>query len=408
MADGQTILAFRRACAAQPGHDEVVQLNATARIGISCEPAEGDVANPSPPCLHEPFFHFARGFEGMSAEIMARHSDKRRNGIDPYVQCRIRRVGHDEDWPTVDAYHQRRKHTKTIVDIMEILGSRHVTMVGASLVRQALGAMQCQLEAAGLRRRHELQWRHWGWSTFASDNRGCTDVWHAVADSGERRFERLKASGCIARGSAFASMLNASDVVIVGYNPQHYESSLAWWRHDLSVLIPMLAEFARQPGKLAIVREPPAQHFAGGVYELASARFVSATRGCCQRLNAADAYRNFNYDAVAIVHELVAQYGAGRVRILPWYNATLQRWNAHVASRAACFEQRGDAAWARRRECVCDCTHFCYTPLFWDATILTPVHKMLRHAMAASETSAKSRWRLRHARRLRFEHGRLI
>ena len=163
----------RRTCAALPGHSETVQLSATARLGVSCEPAEG--GGSAAPCLHEPFFHFAKGFETMSEQEFAAHSDKKRNGIDPFVQCRIRRVGIDSDWPTVDTELERTATTKTIVDVMSLLGERTVTMIGASLVRQTLGAVQCQLEAGNLRRKHELQWRQWGWSTYSEDSKGCSN-----------------------------------------------------------------------------------------------------------------------------------------------------------------------------------------------------------------------------------------
>ena len=34
-----------------------------------------------------------------------------------------------------------------------------------------------------------------------------------------------------------------------------------------------------------------------------------------------------------------------------------------------------------------DCTHFCYTPLFYDATVLTPLHAMLlAHGDAESDS----------------------
>ena len=48
-------------------------------------------------------------------------------------------------------------------DVMQVLGKRIVTMIGASLTRQTHAAMQCALESVvpGGRRSHELQWRQW-------------------------------------------------------------------------------------------------------------------------------------------------------------------------------------------------------------------------------------------------------
>ena len=405
----------RLACSARPGHAESVQLSATARLAITCEPPEGN--GEAAPCLYEPFFHFARGFEDMSEAEMANHSDKRRNGLDPYVQCRTRRVGHDEDWPTVDVHLQRNDRTKTITNVTALLGSRRVAIVGASLVRQTIGAVQCQLEAAGLRRDHELQWRHWGWATFTQDNQGCDNVTSMEAAT---RVEKLRASGCVPRGSKFARLLSWADVVVIAYNPQHYAGSLAWWRFDLEIMLPMLASFARQPGKLAVIREPAAQHFAGGAFEPKYALYASETRGCCVPLSPAEAHSNFNYDATLAVHELVAQMGGGRVRVLPWYNLTLSRWQAHVGTRASCFERKhvekfGRAIWTRSTTCGCDCTHFCYTPLMYDAMLFTPLHAMLaqqrRHEQHAEQRARRlsdspSDWSSRRPFKRRRRDGR--
>ena len=67
-------------------------------------------------------------------------------------------------------------------------------------------------------------------------------------------------------------MLNATDVVVVAYNPQHTTKAsagrrpLAPWREMLDTLLPRLRSFAATPGKAAFIREPGAQHFALGAY----------------------------------------------------------------------------------------------------------------------------------------------
>ena len=414
------LVASRAACAAQRGFNEAVQLNATRKLAISCEPPEG--SGLSAPCLHEHFFHFPKGFEHMNAEDMERSWRR----VDPFNQCRTRKT--DADWPTVELHHTRTSETKTMGDMMNLLGKRNVTIIGASLMRQTLGAMQCALETFGLRRHHELQWRHWGWSTFSSDNKGCgANFSRDLQPRTAAEVSRLRQAGCVPKGAEFAAMLSRSDVVVVGYNPQHYEGQLDWWRYDLEIMLPLLQAYAQQPGKLAVIREPPAQHFVGGAYDPQVKSFVSATRGCCVPVSPSTSHNNYNWHAVVAVHEMVARL-APAVRILPWYNETLRRHNAHIGTRAACFERTHDglgirhgthhgngrgraassgdgisggggqgrsgqlwfrdlvtgrreaASWTRRRECGCDCTHFCYTPLFWDATLLTPLHAMLLEA----------------------------
>jgi hypothetical protein len=385
MPHAHAIQHARMSCARFQGFAEDVQLSASSphkRLGIACEPHEGNGL--SAPCLHEHFFHFPNGFENMDAARMA--EALRPEHVDPFVQCRLRTQ--DEQWPTLelDTALQRTSNTHNMSDVMRLLGSRRVAMVGASLVRQLHGALQCALAGAGLRRDHELQWRHWGWATFTHDNRGCADVSalrHGAGGSsagnggGEGFVQRLEASGCVSKGTAFRELLESSDVVIIAYNPQHYEGLLDWWRYDLRQLLPPLEHFAQQPGKLAIIREPPAQHFERGQYMTGRRQWVSPERGCCTPVPADLAHANYNWDAVVAVHEEVRRL-APSVRVLPWYNATLRRHAAHIGTRAACMVHNATmGAWTRRGECPCDCTHFCFTPLFYDATILTPLYHML-------------------------------
>ena len=233
------------------------------------------------------------------------------------------------------------------------------------------------------------------------------------------RVRRLRAAGCAPRAPAFRELLKSTSVVIVACallakaptaaslglrprladtrafatvdaiarnstlsdNPQHYEGRLDWWRYDLESMLPILREWvAGAAGRVAIVREPPAQHFEGGAFVPGQRQFVSPTRGCCRRLSAAEAFGddNVNYAAARAVREAVGAVKGGRVHVLPYYNVTLRRWHAHIATRAACFARREHTAeWTRKRECSCDCTHLCYSPLFYDAAILTPLHELL-------------------------------
>lgn len=148
-------------------------------------------------------------------------------------------------------------------------------------------------------------------------------------------------------------------------------------------MMPILAEWARQPGKVAIVREPPAQHFPGGAYNPAGSTFVTPYLGCCPQLSDAAAFDNFNWRAVESLRREADRHP--NVHILPWYNATLRRYGAHVGTGPGCFSPksvvvRGGSkmVWARKKECGCDCTHYCYTPLFYDAAFFTPLYEALR------------------------------
>lgn len=326
------VATARLACASQQGFSEWVQLNATQKLGVSCQPLEN--GGLSAPCLHEPFFHFPAGFEQMDADEMA----ARWRRIDPFNQCRSRRT--DADWPTLEMHHTRTAATKRMDDVMRTLGRRNVTLVGASVMRQTFIAMQCALETYGLRKRHELQWRHWGWATFSADNGGCgANFTRDLQPRTASGMERLRRLGCVAAGTKFGAMLDRTDVVVVGYNPQHYEGRLDWWRHDLEAMLPLLEAFGRRHGKLAVVREPPAQHFAGGSYDPGAKAFVSSAQGCCRPVSPERAFHNYNWHATQTLRELVSQL-APHVRVLSWYNETLRRHGAHIGTRAACFERK--------------------------------------------------------------------
>ena len=120
--------AARAACAAQPGFSEDVQLNATGKLAISCKPAEND--GRSAPCIHEAFFSFPAGFEEMGVPELTRRAHWRR--IDPFNQCRSRT--RDEEWPTAELVERRTPTTKTMADVMALLGRRVVTLVGTSVM----------------------------------------------------------------------------------------------------------------------------------------------------------------------------------------------------------------------------------------------------------------------------------
>jgi hypothetical protein len=393
----RTTASARASCALQPGFVESVQLNATGKLAISCEPLEA--GGQSAPCIRESFFDFPHGFEHMNAVQIAHHYLPGR--IDPFNQCRRRQL--DDDWPTLELNLQRSSDTKRMANVMNLLQGRVVTLVGASIVRATFGALQCALATAGLRQAHELQWRLWGWATFTSDNGGCNYLSAMLSERNKLEgrstlADRLRASRCIASGSQFVKMLASTDVVIVGYNPQHYEQDLNWWKLDLEHMLPLLEAFTSTPGKVAILREPPAQHFVGGEYSHMRRSFVSDRSGCCVPLRGREAYDNFNWRATITLHE-AARRLAPSVYILPWYNVTLQRYASHIGTRANCFQRTQHGKWRRSDRCSCDCTHYCYTPLFYDATILTPLHNiLLDHQKDEQSKSEVGMPRQRHPR----------
>ena len=151
MSQPHAIQQARASCSSRRGFSEDVQLAATAphnRLGIACAPAENNFQ--SAPCILEHFFHYPPGFEEMDGATMAASMQK----VLPFNQCRQRK--RDADWPTVEPY-LRRNGVRDMADVMSLLGKRVVTMIGASIVRQTLAAMQCALESQTAGGRHQRQ-----------------------------------------------------------------------------------------------------------------------------------------------------------------------------------------------------------------------------------------------------------
>jgi len=202
------------------------------------------------------------------------------------------------------------------------LGDATVTVVGSSVELQLELAVQCALAAAD-RCARANRWRHWGWGTFHLDNQGCSQQRTADPDD--------IASGCAAHGRAFEQMLATTDVVVVGYNPQFcFRHSPRLWSSNLRAMLPLLERFARRPGKLAFLREPPAEHFAddGGSFNASHHRSRTIDEPCVCQPSAADDPRDTSLRATREMY-LPASQLAPSVHVLPFYNATKARYDMH-------------------------------------------------------------------------------
>ena len=210
------------------------QLSGAGSLLVDC----GRTARP--PCVSPGFFHALRDRERerltMPHPWMWNHAPTC-SRADLYTQCRQRR--RDKAWPE-DPHELRTPATKTVVDLLPLLGDRVVTVVGSSVELQLELAIQCALAGAS-RCSGSGSWRHWGWGTFHDDNAGCTR---------QKTPKEILDSGCAASGVAFEEMLAHTDIVIVGYNPQFaFRHSEELWANNLRAMLPMLERFARRPGK---------------------------------------------------------------------------------------------------------------------------------------------------------------
>ena len=411
-ADLMPVSVARAGCLASPSYSIPSQL-LRGEIQLVCAPDEAS----SPPCISEWF--------------MDRPSSAGEQGWEQYAQCRLR--PRYDDWPTVEPIEIAGTATQTIADVARLLGSRRVTIIGASTAQQLFDWTQCALHREGLGSsgRH---WRKWGTSTFASDNGRCQHL----------NASQILHSRCAERDGLFADeVLTESDVLIVDYSPEHYMQggsveqqrlALEWWRADLRTLLGLIgrwmalpplhssspqhhhrnrahrpmARAEAEPKRVAFLLEPAAVHHM----------VKSASHPCrCAPPGADDRHAPFR--------RALWQLAGGAlhpIAVLPFFNATRhrptmlkagmcgyawpramerratwQRAQAALAAKAADSAARhpegvlagmhaevatgarargGGASFRAHRDC-CDCLHYCYSPLFVDSAFVTPLYNAL-------------------------------
>ena len=169
------------------------------------------------------------------------------------------------------------------------------------------------------------------------------------------------------------TLARQADVDVIVYNfglwyHKHHE-----YRAVVSTALHELEEFGRVAGRVAIFRETSAQHFDAptGDYDDALRRDPSLVllnrtaelRGdgsarkwvgpsMCRQASASPA-RGWRND---VLHETIRQHGLRHVHVQPFEEITRERWDYHAS-----------AVWSgSQRRWASDCTHFCYSPAFWE------------------------------------------
>lgn len=164
-----------------------------------------------------------------------------------------------------------------------------------------------------------------------------------------------------------------ADVVVFGVG-LHYRSKPSL-SDGLRVALRQLQGFARRRhGRAAIIRQISAQHFNsdGGSYLTAKAQsdsLVKLVNGStpttepCKPLGG-DSSSWYNTVMRRALDETVGEVAhALLVRLQPFEELTKPRWDFHIGTKTSDTVRRGV------REVVFDCTHFCYSPSFWDASL---------------------------------------
>ena len=179
-----------------------------------------------------------------------------------------------------------------------------------------------------------------------------------------------------------------ADAVVFNFG-LHYSNEKRYRAHMVRLMQEM-ASFGQQSGKAAVFRETSVQHFpvASGDYHDAIARDPSlvvvvrnGTRGdgkqddqlrewhggsfCAARSSSSpQSWRN------QVVHDVVGREGLTHaVAIQPFENLTAPMWDFHQ-----------HPVW-RNGRWSSDCTHFCYSPRFWDRSFHDMYHALRRGFM---------------------------
>lgn len=158
-----------------------------------------------------------------------------------------------------------------------------------------------------------------------------------------------------------AELLGRVDVVF-GHVGLHYPPGVSpEMRADFDDVLPVLNDFAGRPGRAALMLEIGAQHFpdenSSGWYEDRTP--TAENEACtCAPVHAVGGGRLGppRVDRNVLLEEAGARYE--HVRVVPFRKLTVPRFAGHFKSRH--FRAMGDTK-------NCDCTHWCYSALFWRA-----------------------------------------
>ena len=286
----------------------------------------------------------------------------------------------DSDWPTWEPHlrrHTVRPRARAFWDIMRLVPNRTVWLHGDSIQLQLCDAAMCSLMRDGVAPRSAEQSGP-SWLSEAA-LRSDLSFRSMLLPNGAR----LLCSGIGPfRPSQVAPVLSHVDVAMFNHGLHyHTESEMS------SMLSAAMSTLSAWQGasprrrRLALWREASAQHFESGSYTPGAAKRRAGQPCHCTRLDPTDARQqiaNLNVFTRQLERKLAARSGVG---LVPFFNLTAPRHGMHRAHFCSYHDQ------ARVGSC-CDCTHFCYTPLFWDAFFGSMYLAVLRSRSYARRRSA--------------------
>jgi hypothetical protein len=162
-----------------------------------------------------------------------------------------------------------------------------------------------------------------------------------------------------------AAFLSLTDIAVINYGLHYHDQ--AEFEASMEDVFSQMHAFNAMPGKVAVFREISAQAFdQTGSW----APGADKTTRCAETPPEA-AFDNTVWQQNQLLWKLAHKH---RVPIMPFYNATLPRWN--VREEKFCeYEGRRTTP-----NSVCtDCTHLCWTPTLW-ASQVDALNALMTHS----------------------------
>ena len=313
----------------------------------------------------------------------------------------------DEDWPT-DEPHLSRPAGLGVVweSVLRSLPNRTLWLHGDSIMTQVCEAAICSLLRSGVVPTPPLCTGNTRHPTTSH----CSDV-DALSQAIGMQLRALRLPNgarlvCSAVGvferekiAAVLTRLNPH-VAVVNYG-LHYHTT-ANFGHMLDQLFGELSVWkARAAGRVPLFRELSAQHFKGGAWTPGAHKPPPGVPCQCEPLNRRGALaaseRTLHNQNVEFNAAAAAAAAAKDIGLVPFFNLTAPRHNMHRRHFCSFSNQ------VRVGSC-CDCTHFCYTPLFWDHFFAGLGESIRAHPAfdgpraPEPDSSAVSRWPRRRRR----------
>ena len=276
----------------------------------------------------------------------------------------------DEDWPTLEPHLVRPAGLGGIWEnVLSMMPNRTLWMHGDSIMTQVCEAAICSLQRSHVVPQPPLCTGR----DLAAETVPCPEINQLASRIGMQiRGIRLPngarllctAVGVLEHEKVSAVLRGAGvDVALINYG-LHYHTNANFGQMLHTLFSTLEAWAAAGAGRVSLFRELSAQHFKGGSYSPGAERPAPGTPCQCEPLQkraARDSSErtlgNQNVEFNRLAKRAAAEHGVGMV---PFYNLTAARHDMHRRHFCSYSNQ------VKVGRC-CDCTHFCYTPLFWDA-----------------------------------------